>query len=185
MDAVTALVNRVSISRVSEPAPNEQQRQAIFSAALRAADHGQIRPWRFLIVEGESREALGELYARAALAEDPALPDVKINKLKGMPLRAPLVVVVIARPQAHTKVPEIEQVLSAGAAAQNMVNAAFAVNIGAIWRTGETAYSKGVKEGLGLSENEQIVGYLYLGTPVAEASLPQALKVDDFFKIWP
>lgn len=185
MEAIQALINRVSIARVSDPAPDAARREAIFAAALRAADHGQIRPWRFLLVEGEARRELGNLFVRAAQIRDPDTPGAKLEKFAAMPLRAPLVVVAIAKVQDHPKVPGVEQVISAGAAVQNMLNAAFALGVGAFWRTGEMAYEPGVREGLGLTENEQIVGYLYLGTPVSQPEVASPLSIKDFFHSWP
>lgn len=185
MDALQALLNRVSIAKVAAPAPDETRRQAIFAAALRAADHGQMRPWRFLVVEGQGLVQLGELFAEAALAEDSELPSAKREKFKNMPLRAPLVIVVIAVVKPHPKVPGVEQVVSAGAAVQNMITAAYALGTGAFWRTGEMAYNPHVMKGLGLTENEQIVGYLYLGTPVTVPEVPTPLNTADFFHVWP
>lgn len=185
MNAIEVLTGRVSISRLVAPAPDESQRQAIFAAALRAADHGQMRPWRFLLVEGDGLRQLGEVYLNAALQEDPDLPDAKREKFKNMPLRAPMVIVAIACIQVNAKVPEIEQVISAGAAVQNMLNAAFALNVGAFWRSGDMAYSPAVKKSLDLSENEQIVGYLYLGTPAISPEPHKPLEITQFFHTWP
>lgn len=185
MHAIDVLTQRVSISKLTAPAPDEGQRQAIFAAALRAADHGRLRPWRFLVVEGDGLFRLGEVYLSAALQEDPTLTDAKREKFKSMPLRAPMVIVAIACTDVHAKVPQIEQVISAGAAVQNMLNAAYAINVGAFWRTGDMAYSAAVKKSLDLSESEQIVGYLYLGTPVTQPEPHKPLDTLDFFRSWP
>lgn len=184
MEALDALFNRVSVPRLVEPAPTAEQRQALFRAALRAPDHGQLRPWRFLTVEGEARVRLGELFA-AALREGNALaPEEALNKARGMPLRAPLLVVVIARVQAHPKVPETEQVIAAGCAAHGMLLAAHAQGIGAVWRTGDMAYDAHVAKGLGLAADERIVAYLYLGTPERELRQVPELAVDAFVSAW-
>ncbi|MBE8717120.1 nitroreductase family protein [Cellvibrio polysaccharolyticus] len=185
MNAIEVLTRRVSISRLAAPAPDESQRQVIFAAALRAADHGQMRPWRFLVVEGNGLHQLGEVYASAAAQEDPELPEAKREKFRSMPLRAPMVIVAIACTQANVKVPEIEQVISAGAAVQNMLNAAYALNVGAFWRSGDMAYSPAVKKSLNLSESEQIVGYLYLGTPTTSPEPHKPLEITQFFHPWP
>ncbi|MCY1555124.1 putative NAD(P)H nitroreductase YdjA [compost metagenome] len=102
-----------------------------------------------------------------------------------MPLRAPLLVVVIAHLQAHFKVPAQEQVIAAGCAAHAILLAAHVQGIGAVWRTGELAYNPKVAAGLGLAGDEQIVGFLYLGTPERELRIPPQLDVADFVSAWP
>ncbi|MFC6980127.1 nitroreductase family protein [Microbulbifer taiwanensis] len=90
MDALTALHNRVSTGLLTEPAPSHEQRRGIFRAALRAADHGCLRPWRFLTIEGEARNRLGEIFLRAAeQAEGGSLSDAQRERTLAMPLRAP------------------------------------------------------------------------------------------------
>lgn len=184
MNALDALLQRVSVSKLVEPAPDQAQREYIFRSALRAADHGRLCPWRFLTIEGDARQQLGELFARVAEADNPEISPSVLERFHTMTLRAPLLVVVIARCVEHAKVPEIEQILSAGAAAQNMITAAFALGLGAIWRTGEMAYHPAVKAELGLTENEQIVGYLYFGTPGVAESAPPVTDYRDFFMPW-
>ena len=170
MDAIELLLNRVSTPMLSDPAPSDQQLDIIYRAALRAPDHGALRPWRFLAVKGESRAQLGTVFQQAALQDNPKLDEAKYTKLGNMAMRAPLVLVVIATISEHPKVPVVEQQVSAGAAAQNMILAAFAQGVGAMWRTGEMAYHPLVHERLGLTANEEVIGYLYLG------ALPERLK---------
>lgn len=184
MNALDALLNRVSVGKLAEPGPNQAQQALIFGSALRAADHGRLCPWRFLVIEGEARQALGDLFARVAIQDDPNISPAVIERFRMMPLRAPMLVVVIARCEQHSKVPVVEQLISAGAAAQNMITAAFALGLGAIWRTGEMAYHSGVKQALGLDESEQIVGYLYFGTPIAPLAPPPAADYRDYFAPW-
>ena len=115
MDAITALQQRNSSARLSEPAPTGEDRHAIFQAALRRLIM-LVRPWRFLTVEGDARLTLGEKMAsKFAKIDNPELDPAIYEKLKLAPLRAPLLVVVIAKISEHPKVPEVEQILSAGA----------------------------------------------------------------------
>ncbi|MDN7139227.1 NAD(P)H nitroreductase [Pseudomonas sp. JQ170] len=183
MEALDALLNRVSVPRLTEPAPNAAQREALFQAALRAPDHAQLRPWRFLTVEGEGREKLGALLAEAVKLEGDAT-EAALDKARAMPLRAPLLVVVIARVQDHFKVPASEQLLAAGCAAHGILLAAHAQGIGAVWRTGDLAYSKHVAKGLGLADKEEIVAFLYLGTPLNEPRTAPVLATADFVTAW-
>ena len=182
MDALQALHSRVSISRVTAPAPDDRQLENIKKAALRAADHGRLRPWRFLVIKGAGLDALGELFV-AAKASD--LSKNKQERLAKKTQRAPMIIVAIANQVEHPKVPMVEQIISTGAAVQNMLNAAYAQGIGAMWRTGELSYDQKIEEGLGLSSNEKIVGFLYLGTPHKEPANAPSFCVEDYFSNWP
>jgi nitroreductase len=184
MEALDALLNRVSLGRLQEPAPDAAQRELLFRAALRAPDHGYLRPWRFLTIEGEARAKLGELFVSALQAKDPQAGEVAIAKARAMPLRAPLMVVVIATLQAGHKVPEVEQLLSAGCAAHGILLAAHVQGLGAMWRTGDMAYDRNVAAGLGLGEQERIVGFLYLGSVEGERRAAPELAPADFVKAW-
>jgi len=185
MQAIKALTERVSTGRLVSPAPSSDQIEVLLQAAMRAADHGRLQPWRFLLIKEEAREHLGELFCRAALSSQPDLTPEVQNKCRAMPQRAPLLLVVIARLAEHPKVPAEEQLLSAGAAAQNIVNTAFALGLGAMWRTGEMAYHPEVLAGLGLAANEKLVGYIYLGTPATPPAAPKVSAVADFLQVWP
>jgi len=183
LDALEALHTRNSTARLTGSV-RETSLQQILQAGLRAPDHGQLRPWRVLIVEGESRNKLGELFARAKLTHEPSQSPEQLEKLKLKPLRAPMILIVVARITEHPKVPEIEQVLSAGAVVQNMLIAAHALGLGAMWRTGSMAYDSIVNEGLGLQANEQVVGYLYLGEIDGRQKPLPSLDVNAYAQRW-
>ncbi|NBB34389.1 NAD(P)H nitroreductase [Pseudomonas sp. BC115LW] len=184
MQALDALLNRVSVPRLLDPAPTAEQREVLFGAAMRAPDHGHLQPWRFLTVEGEAREQLGEILAQAALLQDAEAPQAVVDKARNGPLRAPLVVVVVARLQDHLKYPKSEQLLAAGCAAHGILLAAYAQGIGAVWRTGELAYSAHVAKGLGLAEGEQVIAFLYLGTPQKEPRVAEKVDLTQFVSAW-
>ncbi|MCQ3830462.1 nitroreductase family protein [Microbulbifer elongatus] len=183
MDALDALHNRVSIGVLTEPAPKGAQRENIFRAALRAADHGNLRPWRFLVVEGSARNRLGEIYL-AASADQEDLSEAQKDRIRAMPLRAPLVIVAITRLQDHPKVPFSEQRMSTAGAVQAMITAAFAQNVGAYWRTGALAENQQVANALGLADNEEISGFIYMGTPAKPPRPAPDLATEDFFADW-
>ncbi len=184
MDALTALHHRVSITKLVEPAPDKEQLKQLFLAALRAADHGNMQPWRFLVVEGEGRVNLGKLFAQVARASKPDITGPELERFEAMPLRAPMIIVSIACTRENPKVPHIEQIISAGAATQNVITAAFAMGLGAVWRTGDMAYDMRVKKALGLGVNEELIGYIYIGTPAVPAHLPRQQNPETFFSYW-
>ena len=184
MDAITALHSRTSVNLLQEPGPCDAQLNDIIKAGLRACDHHSLRPWRFIQIKGAARAAFGELMA-AALEEVRGKPlDQELGKkIRQKPFRAPTIIVVSARIQEHPKVPSIEQEYSAAAAAQAMMVAAHALDIGAIWRSGSLMFSATMRRGLGLGDNDRIVGFIYLGTPKTVKPVPR-VNVTDFLEDW-
>ncbi|TWI51001.1 nitroreductase [Pseudomonas duriflava] len=185
MDALDVLLNRVSIARLVEPAPRAEQLDTLFAAAMRAPDHKQLRPWRFLTIQGEARQQLGELFVSALLARNPQAAPEAVTKARAMPLRAPLLVVAIACAQEHPKVPVQEQVLAAGCAVHGMLLAAYAMGLGAIWRSGDLVHDPVVMSGLGIADHEEIIGFVYLGTPEIAPRKPSAVDLSRFVTAWP
>lgn len=180
MDALEALQNRTASPRLMEPAPSEQEMQEIYKAGLRAPDHGMLRPWQFLVVSGQAREKLGQIFADNL---NPGNEEEKAKMLNS-PLRAPLIIVAVTQYQEHPKVPEVEQVCATAAAVQNMSVAIHALGYSSIWRTGKAAFNPGVKEALGIKATDEIVGYLYVGTPtIASRPVPEN-KIEDYVKTW-
>lgn len=184
MDAITALHTRNSAAKLTEPAPTAEDREQIFQAALSAPDHARLRPWRFLTVEGEARKVLGEKMAAASLKDKPELEDTIYNKLLSAPLRAPLILIAVAKIQIHPKVPEIEQLLSAGSAVSQMLVAAHALGYAGIWRTGSVSFSRTFMDSMGLAANEKIVGFIYLGSINGTAKPLAKLSSSEFFSEW-
>ncbi|GFM88091.1 nitroreductase [Pseudomonas cichorii] len=176
MEALDVLLNRVSVPRLVDPAPDAAQREILFGAALRSPDHGQLRPYRFITVEGSARERMGELLVEALQEGGGEITPQALNKARLGPLRAPLVVVVVARLQDHFKVPRKEQLITAGCAAHAVLLAAYAQGVGAVWRTGDLSYSPHVAKGFGLADDEEVIAFLYLGTP--QNPPREAAKVD-------
>lgn len=169
MDAIELLLTRQSTPRLISPAPNERELNIILDAAVRVPDHGALAPWEFIIATGQGLTTLADIYVNAAKANGDD-EDV-INKAKGMPMRAPMVITVVAKIQQHPKVPVCEQQLAAGCATMAMQQAAFALGLGAIWRTGDFAFNANVNAALGLAPEDQIVGFLYVGTPAVTAPI--------------
>ena len=170
MDLLAGIESRTSAAKLVEPAPTREHIERIIGAGSRAPDHGRLRPWRFVVLQGAARNVLGEAMAEMLRRKT---PDASVEQLDGerrKPLRAPAIVVVAARITAG-KIPEIEQVLAVGAATQNMILAAQALGYGAMWKTGGAAYDPAVKQQLGLEANDHIVAFLYLGTTAVTGPL--------------
>lgn len=161
MDALTLLLNRRSLPKLMEPAPQGEVLDNIFRAGLRAPDHAGLTPWRFIVSQGEGLNKLADILVEAAKAD--GADEAALEKASKAPFRAPMVITVVAKVTENDKVPVIEQHLSAGCATQAMQMAAVAQGFSGFWRTGKWAYHPVVRESLGVQGDDMIVGFLYLG----------------------
>ncbi|HCR98533.1 MULTISPECIES: nitroreductase family protein [Halomonas] len=185
MDGLTLLHSRSSMGKLVEPAPTAEQMDAIYQAALRAPDHKELRPWRFIEFTGEGRTRLGELFAEAEFQEDPSADDDTLNSARKKPLRAPMIIAVIAKVTPDLpKVPKMEQVISAGCAAHGILLAAHAQGLGAMWRSGKYAFDPVVRKGLSLEEDDEVVAFIYLGHLGGRHKPLPAHNVADFVERW-
>ena len=182
MDGLTLLQNRATPARLATPAPSAEELDRILAAAVRAPDHGRLRPWRFIVVAGEARERLGDLMVRRLKETQPEIPEAVADREREKPLRAPLIVVVAAKVQPG-KIPVIEQQIAAGAAAQNIQLAAHALGYGVMWKTGWPAYDSGIKAAFGLGEEDSIIAFLYVGT-IAMPAKNNAAEAAPYVSHW-
>ena len=166
------------------PAPDDAQLREILELAMHAPDHGRLCPYRFITIRGEARHALAEVFGSAVKNRDPDVSDAYLKKQKDKPLRSPLIVVVVACLRENPKVPQVEQMLSAGAAAHNVLLASNAMGFGSIWLTGDNAYDSSVSEALGLVSSEKIIGFIYLGTENRTWPSPPKPRVEDKITSW-
>lgn len=164
------IFDRISTSRLTDPGPTQSQIELLIKSATSAPDHGKLRPWRFTLFEGEARKEFGTILSEALISrmrskgETPT--EGQIEKEKNKLLRAPLVIAVSVSVERNSHIPLVEQISSGAAACQNMLIAATAMGIGSMWRTGEPTYDDTIKESLGLTQTDQIIGWLYFGTPL-------------------
>jgi nitroreductase len=181
-EALDLLLRRRSASAKAmiEPGPSAEDLQLILTAGVRVPDHGKLAPWRFLVFDGEGRAEFGAVLERVLMEREPDAGDVRRQIERGRFMRAPLVVAVISSPNAAKPIPDWEQRLSAGAVCQNMVIAATALGYGAQWVTEWCAYDEAVVAALGLSGEERVAGFLYLGTtgePLRERERPDVANL--------
>lgn len=162
--ALELLLSRQSTNLLQEPAPDGAELDLIIDAGLRAPDHGRLRPWRFVLIRGEQRRAWADRLAAAAKARDPANGPAMAEKSRAWVARTPLIIAVGAEVK-QGNIPEIEQLLSAGAAAMNMLNAIHLLGYGGMWVTGANSYDPQVNKLLGFEAPSRLVGFLGVGTP--------------------
>ena len=170
--ALDMLLSRQSQWPLTEPGPADAELDLIVDAALRAPDHGNLRPWRFVTIRGDARGPLGDLLVDLACARSPGEPRSAHAHRRQKAFAAPLVIALGAALQAHPKVPEIEQLLAAGAAAMNMLNAIHALGYGGFWATGPDCYEARLHDALGFAPNERLLGFLFVGTPKTPGQAP-------------
>ena len=184
MDAMTNLLTRNSPRELSTPFPSRDEMQEIYQAALRAPDHAWLRPTRFIEVTGKGLEKLSKVFTEFARNEFEDLTPLQMEKYQSAPFRAPMIIILVTQITDHPKVPKVEQMLSTAAAAENILLALHAKNYAGIWRTGKFAFHKKIAEYLNLSSDHEVLGYLYVGTPINSTKTIPELEVDKFVTHW-
>ena len=189
MEVLDAIYARRSIGRLTDPAPTDGEVRQILTAAAAAPDHGELKPWRFVVLRGEAKDSFGAVLESAAVTRFAAVgktpgPGV-LEKERTKLGRAPLVLVFAAVRRPSKKIPWEEQYASAAAAAQNALLAATAFGYGSMWRTGDPAYDATVKTALGLRDEDAVVGFLYVGTIRQDCEKPpNQPKLDGLVSEW-
>jgi nitroreductase len=163
MDIIEAIHGRRTITQVKQDAVPRDVIEKLLSAAVQAPNHYKVRPWRFVVLTGNGRKKLGEVMAASFLERNPATPPEGLDKTRALPLRAPVVIAVGVDKPSEPKIIEMENITATSAAGMNILLAAHALGLGAIWRTGEWARDPQVKEFLGFAADQHILGFIYLG----------------------
>lgn len=184
MDLFEALDARASPMKLAAPGPTPEQLDRILSAGVRAGDHGRLSPWRFRVLQGEDRMRLGDAMAAALLSKRPDATEDDLGRERAKVARAPTIVAVSADVVRPHKVPAWEQIVTASLGAHNMMLAAHALGLGAMWKTGAPTEAPEVFEALGVGPDETIVAFIYLGT-VAAPGEPRNLDAQAFVRPLP
>ena len=177
MDILAAITSRASAIKLAAPGPTREQLDTILNAGIRAPDHGRLSPWRFVILDGAKRNVLADAMVKMRKRLSPSASDEEAAREGLKAMRAPTIIAVAAHTPPHAKIPEIERIVAVGAALQNMILAAHALDLGTMWKTGPAAYDPEVKKAIGLAPEDTVVGYLYLGQPETPG-IPRESKLD-------
>jgi len=185
MDILSFLKTRRStaIKDLTAPGPNPAQIEEILAAASRVPDHGKLAPWWFVVFEGDARAEFGKVLRAAYVLEDGNAEAAKLDLEAEKLLRAPLVIAVISRIK-ESKIPQWEQILSAGAACQNLCIAANALGFGSNWVTGWPTFNTMVRDALRCDERDNIAGFIYIGTQGAKPEERERPKLEDIVNTW-
>jgi nitroreductase len=180
---VKTLLSRASNGALGDPGPDDIALRRIFEAAVRAPDHGRLRPWHFYVIRGDARVKLSKMFAEALKRREPEASATAIEKERGKPLRSPVIIAAAAKILEGHKIPPFEQTLSAAAAVMNILNSAHALGFGAKWVTGANCYDPEFRTAFGLGASDQLIGFIHLGTPLTGVA---AVRPDpgEFYSEW-
>jgi nitroreductase len=179
MEFLELIQTRHSVPKVKpDPIPKTLV-EKLLSAAVQAPNHHRVRPWRFVVLQGKARERLGEIMANSLKNRNPEVLQEALTIERSKPLRAPLLIAVGVDKPSEPKVLEIENVCAAAAACQNLLLAAHALGLGAMWRTGPGALDPQVKAFLGFTPDQHLIGFLYIGYPDGEGKVLERPSFED------
>ncbi|GAA4482430.1 nitroreductase family protein [Gluconacetobacter asukensis] len=184
MAVLDSLLSRSSTDALSEPAPEGSVLEDILSTAMRAPDHGRLRPWRYVLIRGEARPRLAELVVAGMLARDPDVPAAKIEKRRSRFSTMPLTIALGMHLRPEDKIPLIEQEMAVAAAAMNILNALHATGFGGVWVTGDMAVDPALASALGFDAPHRLAGFLFVGTPDPNRAVPPRRPVEDYVAEW-
>ena len=164
-EALNLLKTRRSVKPIelAGPGPTAAEIDALLTVASRVPDHGKLTPWRFIVFEGDARTKASRIIGDAFRERRPDATSDQVAVESARLARAPLVIAVVSRAAPHVKIPEWEQIMSAGASATSLVMAAHAIGYAANWLTEWYAYDRKVLDALGLAPNERIAGFVHIG----------------------
>ena len=183
---VNWIKSRRSIGNLSIPAPTESQIKAAIDCAVTAPDHKKLQPWRFIVTQGNARHDLGRAFLAAAEAqaaqEGEALSEKTRQKTYNMPLRAPVIITVVTQMQVHKKVPPFEQMLSTGAAVQNLILALKAQGFSTVWRTGLLCNEPAVKAYFGVGPDDYVTAFVYTGSSPCDMPTRKPIDIEPLLR---
>ena len=185
-ETVDLLLNRRSgkARRMTDPGPNSDELRKILLAGQRVPDHGKLAPWRFIVFKGRHRKKFGDLLRTEYVASEEDFDQDKAEDMRKFPEQAPVMIAVVFTPSDARPIPEFEQLLSTGAACQNIIIAANALGFVTCWLTGWAARSESVNSLLELGKKDRIAGYIFIGTypgPLRERPRPD---FDEIVRFW-
>lgn len=148
-----------------DPGPDAAQLRTLLTIGTRVPDHGKLAPWRLILIEGAARAEIGARLAAIAARQHPEYDATALEVERQRFLPAPLTIGVLSTARHHPKIPQFEQLLSAGNVAFNLVHGAFALGFAATWTTRWYAFDPEAAQMLGARYGERFVGFIAIGTP--------------------
>lgn len=174
---------RRSIGVLTEPAPSDAEVTTAIQAAIAAPDHRQLTPWRFYSISGEEMQGFSQVLVDTAKDQGINDPE-RLARVAKHPERAPLIIVCVTNVVEHLKVPTFEQLLSTGAAVQNMLLAFEAMGYGTMWRSGDAVLSDVFKQHFDAGQDDYISGIIYVGSKAKTPKDKPPRDITDFHRKW-
>ncbi|MBK8211536.1 MAG: nitroreductase family protein [Rhodospirillales bacterium] len=185
--ALSALILRQSVSpkRMVAPGPGDDEIRAIMAMALTAPDHGHLQPYRFIRIADLARERLGFVFQEIRRRAEPDAEEAVLQREREKALNGPCLLAVVGRiREDHLKVPPSEQYASVGAAVMAVLVAAHLLGYGAIMLSGDRVRDPLLGAALGMSEVEELVGFITIGTIARPPSPKQRPAQNDILSTW-
>jgi nitroreductase len=184
MTPTNMLLSRASVSRLREPAPRGRDLDNILKAGLCAPDHGRLRPWRFVLIRDEARIAFANVVEHALRQRQPEVSEALVTRQRTRLIDVPLIIALGVHVRSEHSIPDVEQLLSVGAAAMNILNAIHALGFGGIWVTGANSYDPSIAAALDFRAPDRLAGFLFVGTPIDEPPVPIRPNLGDHVVDW-
>jgi nitroreductase len=179
MDVFEVIHQRHSVKHVRPDPVARELIEKMLDAAVQAPNHYKVRPWRFVVLTGEARHRLGEVMSASLRERHPEFPQAAFDKAHDTPLQAPVVIAVGVDKPSESKVLEVENIAAVAAAIENLLLAAYALGLGAKWRTGEWARDDQVKKFLGFDVDQHLLSFVYVGYPEFATQPPARQSFED------
>lgn len=185
-DVVNHLLSRRSVTLpfLEPPGPDGADLDTLLTIAMRVPDHGKLAPWRLVLFEGEARAAAGDKLAALAKEREPDLAEERLEEERNRFLPAPLTVGVLSTAAPHPKIPEFEQLMSAGNVCFNLVHGAHALGFAAHWVTRWFTFDDQAAALLGAGPGERFVGFVHIGTPATAPAERDRPRIDEKVTRW-
>lgn len=184
MTPMDMLLTRASTDRLTDPAPSDAQLSGILAAAMRAPDHGRLRPWRYVVIRDDARPLMAERIVASMLRLDANAPEFKIEKRRQRFSTMPLILALGMHLRPDDKIPLWEQEMAVGAATMNVLNALYATGFGGVWVSGDVVDDPVLAEDLGFPAPHRLAGFLFIGTPDGEQPAPKRPDPAEFTATW-
>lgn len=178
------LLSRASRDDLVAPAPSGETLQKILSAGLRAPDHGKLRPWRYVVIEGEARVPFAHELLDAMSRQEPEATEKKREKRFARFSTVPAVLALGMHLRPDDKIPLWEQKMSVGAGVMNVLNALHMSGYGGVWISGPFCDDLQLRESLGLGGDDRLAGFMFIGTPAENRPASRRPAVEDYVSFW-
>lgn len=182
--ALDAILQRRSVKRFQDDVlPTAAELDVLLRAAATVPDHGELRPYRFVVSQGEGRMRFGDALASAGLEKNPELTPAVQDKLRHKAFAAPTQILIIASPRQGMKIAQWEQEVTASCTGYAIALAAFALGLGSIWKSAPVLDGVDLRAALALQPGERLLGWVNVGRPVDAAPARSPAPVAEFTRM--